>query len=585
MGSVYRAWDMRLSVPIALKEMTPQPELDAQTLGQLRQQFQQEAKVLARLHHPYLARVTDFFEESGNAYLVMDFVEGESLADRIAQRGPLPEAEVLVWAEQLLSALAYCHRQGIIHRDVKPQNVVIRPDGQAALVDFGLVKLWNPDDPRTKTVMRGMGTPEYAPPEQYEADTAHTDHRSDIYSVGATLYHAMAGQAPLTATLRMASPERFVSVRQLNPGVSQATEKAILRALELNRSKRWQSIEEMAAAMEVGGVLTPAYPSGRVTPATPQRDKVKATPSVRAAAPARRRVSVARILGGAAVLLLTLCLGLLCVFGRLARRGEAIATATAQAEAATQQAQMTASAQTEATSTAQAAEAASTAQAQATAKAPAQSTISLQAQATADVQACIHDAPLAPSGWTVVLCDTFDTNENDWYTGEYEGNLVTGEKLIADGKYRWDATALGNVVWWSIPDVTLETDFYLTVEAKRISGVENGQYGLVFRKVDGDNYALFKIEDSQYFKFSLKYEGEWDTVIDWTETSAVRPGKTNRVTVIAQGSHYTFYINDQYVAEAEDDRLSQGKAGMAIELVNTDDTAVFEFDNLEIRAP
>jgi hypothetical protein len=98
MGAVYRAWDTRLSVPVAIKEMVPQPGLDSQTLAQLRQQFQREAMVLARLIHPNLVRVTDFFEEGGNAYLVMDFVEGQSLADLIAARGPLPEAQVLDWA-------------------------------------------------------------------------------------------------------------------------------------------------------------------------------------------------------------------------------------------------------------------------------------------------------------------------------------------------------------------------------------------------------------------------------------------------------------------------------------------------------
>jgi len=187
MGAVYRAWDTRLNIPVALKEMTPQPGLDPNMLTQLRQQFQQEAAVLARLSHPHLVHVTDFFAEWGNTYLVMDFVEGENLADRIMRQGPLSEAQVLAWANQLLDALAYCHSQGVLHRDVKPQNVIIRPNGQAILVDFGLVKLWDPHDPRTKTAMRGMGTPEYAPPEQYDVAAGHTDPRSDVYSLGATI--------------------------------------------------------------------------------------------------------------------------------------------------------------------------------------------------------------------------------------------------------------------------------------------------------------------------------------------------------------------------------------------------------------
>ena len=249
MGAVYRAWDTRLNIPVALKEMIPQANLDTHLLAQLRQQFQQEATVLAQLNHPHLVDVTDFFEEGDNAYLVMRLIEGESLADRIVQEGPLPEAQVLAWAKQLLDALGYCHSRGIIHRDVKPQNVVITPEGQAVLVDFGLVKLWDPRDPHTRTVMRGAGTPEYAPPEQYSAQPEHTDQRSDLYSLGAMLYYALTSCAPLTTTDRMADPDQFVPVRGLNPRVGFQTEAAVLRAMELPRSKRFQSAQEMAAAL------------------------------------------------------------------------------------------------------------------------------------------------------------------------------------------------------------------------------------------------------------------------------------------------------------------------------------------------
>ncbi|RLC83322.1 MAG: hypothetical protein DRJ03_17520 [Chloroflexi bacterium] len=249
MGAVYRAWDTRLNIPVALKEMVPQAGLDSQTLTQLRRQFQQEAQIMARLTHPHLVRVGDFFQERGNAYLVMDFVEGEDLSQLIKREGALSEEQVLEWAGQLLDALAYCHGQGIIHRDVKPQNVIIRPDRRAVLVDFGLVKLWDPNDPRTKTVMRGMGTPEYAPPEQYEVKAGHTDARSDIYGLGATLYPALAGQAPPTATLRIAEPEQFLPLRLVAPKVSKQTEAALMKSLELARSQRWQSAAEMAQSL------------------------------------------------------------------------------------------------------------------------------------------------------------------------------------------------------------------------------------------------------------------------------------------------------------------------------------------------
>jgi hypothetical protein len=589
MGAVYRAWDMRLNVPVALKEMTPQPGLGLEILGQLRQQFHQEATVLARLIHPHLVRVTDFFDEGGNVYLVMDFVEGESLADRIKRLGALPEAEVVTWAKQLLDALAYCHGQGIIHRDVKPQNVIIRPDGRAVLVDFGLVKLWDPSDPRTKTVMRGMGTPEYAPPEQYEVDAGHTDACSDVYGLGATLYHALVGQAPPTATLRMASPERFVAVRSLNPSVSPATETTILRALELERSRRWQSATEMAAALEGRGIPPQTQHPGHVTPAAPRREATEVLPSARAAAPAvpaRRRVPVwVWILGGGILLSLILCAGAVWAFGALARYGEGIATATAQAEA-TAMAQTAAITQAEATATAQAEATAEALVAQSTAEALTQATSLPEiTQATATVMACIHQTDLAPADWGVVVCDNFDANVLDWSEGEYEGDLITGDKSISGGRYQWEGNALDDVIWWSIPDMEPVSDFYLTARVRRVSGVEDGQYGLVFRRADKQNYGLFKIEDSQYYKFSIRYEGEWDAVIEWTESSTIRPGETNRLTVVGVGSHFTFYINDQYVGEADEDRLSPGEAGLAIELLDAGDAAVFEFDDFEVRAP
>ncbi len=601
MGAVYRAWDMRLSVPVALKEMIPQPGLSPQMLDQLRQQFRQEATVLARLIHPHLVRVTDFFEEGGNAYLVMDFVEGKSLSDIIKQRGALPEENALDWARQLLDALGYCHRQGIIHRDVKPQNVVIRPDGRAVLVDFGLVKLWDPNDPRTRTAMRGMGTPEYAPPEQYEADVGHTDPCSDVYSLGATIYHALVGQAPPTATLRMASPERFVPVRHLNPRVSSNTEQVILKALKLPRSERWQSAAEMASAL--GGEKRVSRPA-RVAPQTPPssthgqarsygraRSYERALPDARpapAAETGRRRPVWPWLLGGAALFFIFVCVGLIWGVGQLAQHGESIQTATAQAQA-TGAAQATAIAQANAAATAESIQATKTAQAQATSTPrlePAQATATAQAEATISaLGACLHRSLLAPLDWDVIECDAFDDDANDWSLGEYDGSRAVGNRQLVDGKLVWDAEALSDVIWWTIPDLIEVDDFYMTTEARQVNGVETAQYGVIFRRVDSDNYGLFKIEDSQYFKFSIRHEGEWYTIIDWTKTSAIRPGEWNRLTVLGEGDHFTFYINDQYVDETDESRLSRGQVGIALELLDEGDTALFEFDNFELRAP
>ena len=252
MGAVFRGYDTRLDVSVAVKEMTVQPGLDVDTLHDLRGQFEQEAKTLARLRHPSLVRVSDFFIEDPNAYLVMDFVEGESLADRIKRDGALAETQVVPWMAELLDALAYCHDQGVLHRDVKPHNVIVASDGRAILVDFGLVKLWDPANPVTQTVVRGMGTLEYAPPEQYSLRSGHTDPRSDLYSLGSTMYHALTGQAPPTATDRMADPANFLPVRRLNPEASANTEAVILKAMELMRDARFPDARAMLEALRTG---------------------------------------------------------------------------------------------------------------------------------------------------------------------------------------------------------------------------------------------------------------------------------------------------------------------------------------------
>jgi serine/threonine-protein kinase len=249
MSAVYRAWDERLEVICALKEMVPYPGMDEKALVQLREQFLQEAQVLADLRHLNMPRVTDHFEYKGNAYLVMDYVEGPRLDTIIEERGRILLADLRGWAEELLDALVHCHRQGVLHRDVKPQNVIITPDGEAMLVDFGLAKILDMEDRKTRTVMRGLGTPEYAPPEQYDAEPGSTDERSDIYGLGATLYHALTGTPPPTATQRIVDPGLLKPISYYVDDIDPNVDKAIIRSLALQPAQRFSSIREMADAL------------------------------------------------------------------------------------------------------------------------------------------------------------------------------------------------------------------------------------------------------------------------------------------------------------------------------------------------
>ena len=213
MGSIYLADDLRLEGRLcALKEVENDRTLPTDLLRQARDQFLREATILARLDHPNLPKVSDFFSIGGRDYLAMDFVPGKDLRTLMLEARQagnfLAENDVLNWAKQLADAFSYLHKQDppILHRDIKPSNLKLTPSGLLKLVDFGLVKLLAPGE-ITITILQGQGTALYTPLEQYGGDSGHTDVRSDIFSFGTTLYHLLTNTPPVDARERFLHPE------------------------------------------------------------------------------------------------------------------------------------------------------------------------------------------------------------------------------------------------------------------------------------------------------------------------------------------------------------------------------------------
>jgi serine/threonine protein kinase len=255
MGCIYLADDLRLEGrQCALKEVEHDRTLPPEMLREAREQFQREATVLARLDHPNLPKVSDYFSVGSRDYLVMDFVPGKDLRTLMLearQSGQfLPEAEVLNWAAQLCDALHFLHLQEppIVHRDIKPSNLKVTPSGLLKLVDFGLVKLLASGEV-TITILQGQGTALYTPLEQYGGDSGHTDVRSDIYAFGATLYHLLTNTAPADARERFLNPELLVPPRQINPEVSARTERALQWAMNLHPDERPETVERFRLAL------------------------------------------------------------------------------------------------------------------------------------------------------------------------------------------------------------------------------------------------------------------------------------------------------------------------------------------------
>jgi serine/threonine protein kinase len=282
MGAVYEAVDARLDTAVALKETLFADE-------RLRKQFEREARLLARMHHPALPRVSDHFSEQEGQFLVMQFIAGEDLGEMMkARHGGFPVGQVLTWGDQLLDALDYLHTQEpqIVHRDIKPQNLKLTSRNQIILLDFGLAKGQTAGVSVITTASIFGYTPNYAPLEQIQG--LGTDARSDIYSLSATLYHLMTGVKPPDALTRAAAlvngeKDPLLPANELNPAISPHIAAVLARGMSQNREQRYSTAAAMRAALkdtegattnaertEAATVLFPPLAATRVDATQPQ---------------------------------------------------------------------------------------------------------------------------------------------------------------------------------------------------------------------------------------------------------------------------------------------------------------------------
>ncbi|MFA5507557.1 MAG: serine/threonine-protein kinase [Vulcanimicrobiota bacterium] len=287
MGQVFKARHTRLGKIFAVKSLrhlSPDPREQAKYLNA----FESEARILAELDHPALARVSDFFEMNGTHFLVMEFIDGKTLA-RVIELAPrnLSQRRVLQWASELCEVLDYLHsrKPPVIVRDLKPENIMIDSKRRLRLVDFGISKRLKPGE-GTHDIVKGMGTAEYAPLEQYGNST--TDQRSDIYALGATLYFLLTEIAPPPAWKRAAEGVEPMAPSLVNPTVTVELEKLLHSMMALRKEDRPQSIGEVQARVR-------SIPEPRQTPVPPLKQVPPSAVPAGAASAAKVGVSAARV--------------------------------------------------------------------------------------------------------------------------------------------------------------------------------------------------------------------------------------------------------------------------------------------------
>jgi serine/threonine-protein kinase len=246
MATVYKAYHVALERDVAIKVLHKDFLSDASFLAR----FQREARVVARLEHPNIVPVYDFAEFQEQPYLVMKYVQGETLKDRL-KRGPLSKEETLWIVETVGNALSYAHKKGILHRDIKPSNIILESERQLYLADFGLARI---TQSRNATLTGDMivGTPQYISPEQAMGQL-DIDEGADIYSFGVMLYEMVVGHVPFDADTpfsiiqdHLYSPLPLPSAS--NPEISFDLEQVILKSLAKRRSDRFASVKEMVDA-------------------------------------------------------------------------------------------------------------------------------------------------------------------------------------------------------------------------------------------------------------------------------------------------------------------------------------------------
>lgn len=603
MGVVYKARQLNLNRTAAVKVLLPELTHDTSYVAR----FHREAQNAARLEHPSIIPIYEVGQAGDDLhYIAMRYIKGETLRDVMLREGVMSLPRAIELLAPIASALDYAHQQGVIHRDIKPQNVMITSEGSLYLADFGLARNMSETSGLTVTGMV-MGTPEYMSPEQAQG-LPTIGPSTDIYAIGVILYQMVTGTLPFEAD----TPMGLMAARIYNAprppgdvvsGLSPEVEDVIMRTLARNPEMRPSRAGEIITALRssvssVAGREPPAEEAIKTTVVVPSHSSTPPAPPISSAPPPpfgqpsappitpppaspsqppRKKGNVGLMVGlgagGCTLVLVLVCV----VLGVLAQMGEDTDTqgstgtgGTGETPTATRRSTATAPAPsaTSALGPYNTAPAATeeVEEAPAATRAPTtRPTDQPTGQPTPDSRPTPttlppRPAPPAPSDLNAALVarDDFADNRNGWFTGEYSGNTI-GTQAIRDGVLvmTFAEGSIGNYEVWETP----LQDFMAQIDMAVLTPGAFG--GLSFNIQDNSNsYGAYLAPDETYY-ILRKWQDNEGILLAGEEHAAIKSGNaTNRMLLIRQGSTMQYYVNDVLVVAHEDDTFRGGQVGL-----------------------
>lgn len=544
MATVYLAYDPNFRRKVAIKLVS----VNLQENPVFRARFEREAHLIARIEHPAIVPVYDFGEQQQQPYLVMRYMAGGSLSGKIAGKiMPLDEAIRII--EQIAPALDAVHAQGVVHRDLKPGNILFDDFGNAAIADFGIAHLSEATVDLTGSAL--IGTPAYMSPEQVRGES-ELDGRSDIYALGVILFEMLTGQGPFRATTPMSVAlkhltEPIPSILTLRPELPFEVELVLNKALAKDRDMRYASASEMVSGLrDISIPTTPLIqppaadatpqppPPSPVSQAAPGAPRATAKPPKRAQSGAGSFIKVASITGISLMLLLFCGLGLLAIvwFGLSTPSGPPPVPTEPVAQ-------------------------------------PAFTTVPLPTP-----------EPPPTDSAEILFADNFLDDQTLWPVVEDEGGRYAYE---ADG-YHIFVADYDSAFWVRTDEAFDDASFY--VDARPVTRTD-GYYGLICRASEQNDYYYFIIRSNGSYVIGKYQSGQFQNLLgdDWLSSAAIQPGvQPNRLRADCAGDTLRFYANDILLAEVSDRSFTFGNGGLVVAALDEQGFEVI-FNNFLVTRP